>query len=249
VPCRNQHFSESSIVVPALTIPQIAIPELTLVRDMPLETLTAVRDLIRNRAEQQTSVAELIRTIGQIAAKQEAAVLANQLLSIQSVAGNDPYPTVEDVLSGITSGLQNLDGLGWSSAELEAWLLRCPLLADMAQSHAVRLIARAMDLRAEAGAILQHCRIVTDVRPIFADNDGANGQLDIAAAFVINTIRLTFISNGESQETYLQADEATIRRISLACDRAIAKSESVRTRFSAAGIPVIDLSTGTNNES
>jgi hypothetical protein len=169
----------------------------------------------------------------------------------QATGSNIVVDTLTGVLLGIggplVRGLVDLEGYfdaissdleaEWGSepSKIERWNQIRPLLVEMLRADAVRTTVKALDVSYEYANLLQSCRIMTDVRPIY-DDEGD----EIEGAVVSFTLRLNLLNAGQPKSLSIAIDGIDLHILLDQCQRALRKAETARRRFLAKdiGIPI-----------
>jgi hypothetical protein len=178
-------------------------------------------------------------------------LIRSALPSDRQATDSDVVDTLTGVLLGIggplVRGLVDLEGYldtirsdleaEWASepSKIERWNRIRPLLAEMLNADSVRTTVKALDVSYEYANLLQSCRIMTDVRPIF-DEEGN----EIEGAVVSFTLRLNLLNAGQPSSLSIAIDGIDLRVLLDQCQRAVRKAETALRRFSAKdiGIPL-----------
>lgn len=100
-------------------------------------------------------------------------------------------------------------------------------LEGLVNAPAVKRVAKAVDLIQERDRLVQLVRIVTDVRPVFADDLVAP-----TAALVLHDLRLTYHEDGEFHTFSAALDHSDLLNLQSAVKRAIEKSELLKSWLS-----------------
>lgn len=99
-------------------------------------------------------------------------------------------------------------------------------LAELLNVRVLRRYSKALELRNAYERIATATRIVSDIRPVFPDGE-IGDRVD--AALINHTLRISFKTGEEADETYFAVDEKTLRALKDQIDRAIAKESAART--------------------
>jgi len=100
---------------------------------------------------------------------------------------------------------------------------------------ALQITAKAGNLLTDHATLFASCRVLTDVRPIFAD-DGTR----IEAALVTHQLRLTVDDGGANpRDLFIALDASDLREIRSAIDRALQKQVALEAFAKTAGTMVV----------
>lgn len=94
--------------------------------------------------------------------------------------------------------------------------------------------AKALVLLHEQPQVFQDCRIITDLRPLFGDND-----TELRAFTVTHQLRIGYDTPSESSDFYVALEADDLRRLRSAIDRALSKQTSLESFSRQAGAVVI----------
>lgn len=95
--------------------------------------------------------------------------------------------------------------------------------------------AKTVDLANSTPARCTGFRIVTDIRPVF-DEEISEA---IPAAFITQTLKISFISDGREQDLYIVVDEDDLDRIESQVHRAKNKQNAARKMIESSGASTI----------
>lgn len=144
--------------------------------------------------------------------------------------------TPNDVLEGLRSALRPAASQ-WSEEQFQQWVAIEPQLQSLLSANAIRIATKATDLAYDYANLLNSARIISDIRPVFSDDEDAT---DILGAVVSYTLRLTFDSRDENHSLSIALDEGDVRELMKQCDRALKKAHRAKTwMVDRAGIPAI----------
>ena len=151
-----------------------------------------------------------------------ASALVEQLLSIGHLSRRIGETSVDVIKSAVESFLQLID----SDEENEQIQQSARVLQRLSGLPAFRTTSKAIELLYDCDNLLQRTRIMTDVRPIFAEDPS---QID--GAVVSHTLRIRYDSAGNDREMSLALDDRDLRKLIADCERALAKAEAARTKM------------------
>ncbi len=109
-------------------------------------------------------------------------------------------------------------------------------LASLLDNEVLRVALKALALRAEHAKTFCECRIISDIRPIFA-----KPQERPLGAVITHTLKIAFHQQGEHSEFYVAMDSDDLANLKRAIDRAQSKADALRGVLAEAGIPDLYL--------
>lgn len=107
------------------------------------------------------------------------------------------------------------------------------LLANLDLIFGVKTLGikqKALTLAVFQERLFSSCRILTDIRPIFSDDD--NEPTEISAAFVFHTLKISFIEDDESKYFYISLDANDLEELKSSVDRAVNKGNIAKRAIS-----------------
>jgi hypothetical protein len=110
-------------------------------------------------------------------------------------------------------------------------------LVTLLKTDSIAITMRALDLIATGEKLFLAARILTDVRPVFPDEDGSGATLDPVGAIVLNTLRLEYLEAGQTRTINVSLDAEDISKLRVALDRADKKIRGLGGVITAAGVP------------
>jgi hypothetical protein len=96
-------------------------------------------------------------------------------------------------------------------------------LRSLLASKTLRVSSRANDIQHEQTNLFTGARILSDVRTVF-DVEATEPQ----AALVIHQLRLTYFHNGEYEDIYIAMDNADLKNLRDAIERAERKTAALK---------------------
>lgn len=129
--------------------------------------------------------------------------------------------TIDGVLEGIREGIELADP-PWESDAKNSWEQSIePLLRRLFESPAIRTVSKALDLAYDHANLYQGARIVTDIRPIFNDDDD---DVQIDGAVIAFVLRLNYDSRDGNHSLSIALDEVDVLSLAKQCERAMKKA-------------------------
>jgi hypothetical protein len=96
-------------------------------------------------------------------------------------------------------------------------------LEALLELPSVQQLAKAADLLLQSERVFHDARVVTDVRPIFAD-DASDGPL---GAMIMHNLAISFHGGRELESWYVTLDERDLIKFRQVIDRAVEKGASL----------------------
>jgi Sec-independent protein translocase protein TatA len=131
---------------------------------------------------------------------------------------------IGELMDGVRQTLANQK---WEPDDLARWDACRPLLEQLLRLPTVVATAKALDLSYDFARLCMATRILTDIRPVFDEENGR--KTDIIGTTITQTLRIDYNSPAGSHQTISFAlDLGDIRQLRSACEEAIAKAEKAR---------------------
>lgn len=89
---------------------------------------------------------------------------------------------------------------------------------------------KALNLAFSQERLFSSCRILTDIRPVYSDI--GNEPINISAAFVFHTLKISFTENDESKDFYMSLDADDLAKLKSSVDRAVNKGKIAKQAIS-----------------
>ena len=105
-------------------------------------------------------------------------------------------------------------------------------LRALTEREAIRLFHKGMALSLEHDRVFRDARIVTDIRPVFANGVEKGPR----AAVLTHSLILEFYQAGETGRIYVALDQYDLATMSEVIDRAVAKASALKGTLAAANI-------------
>tara|TARA_A100001391_G_C5066162_1_gene277218 strand:+ start:556 stop:1209 length:654 start_codon:yes stop_codon:yes gene_type:complete len=165
------------------------------------------------------SATELIELLSGFITTEVASYLVGTALRLNQVSKRVDKP-VDEIVEARKSALDPSD------ANHSVKFSGLQVVEAIAETTAIKLTARSIDLAYECDNLLQTSRILTDVRPVFSEDAGS-----IEGAIVAHMLRIRYDSAGTDKELSFALDSADLRRLSYQCDRALLKEKTAQTQM------------------
>lgn len=210
--------------MPGLKIPEEDRPGLALLRRIPDEVFQALLIEINRSPSSIPKVQSL--------SAEDAEQLFDSLNTLYRVHGHHDDIKLEEFISDICEALRGYNEL---SVEDE------PGFRDRLWSalniDALRIATKAFSLSGEHEHLFCTARVITDARPVFADNVSEGP----AAMVITHNLKIEYHDViGELNEIYIGLGSADITELRGVLDRAEEKAKSLRAALMAAKIKCID---------
>lgn len=122
---------------------------------------------------------------------------------------------ISDVVEAMQRSSSNFPAVNW-----EGFRSR---IHSLLSAKALRVSSRADDIQHEQANSFSGIRILTDIRTVF-DDDATEAQ----GALIIHQLKLTYFCSGEYRDIYIAMDNADLRSIRSAVDRAERKTDTLK---------------------
>lgn len=96
--------------------------------------------------------------------------------------------------------------------------------------ESLRVKQKALSLAVSQERLFTSCRILTDIRPVYSN--AGDEPIDISAAFVFHTLKISFIEDDESKYFYISLDADDLEKLKLDVDRAVYKGNVAKQAIS-----------------
>jgi len=109
------------------------------------------------------------------------------------------------------------------------------LIHDALKVRSVGLTVKAIDLLNEYERRLLEARVVTDLRPVFENED-----LEASCALIVHNLRLEVETNLLPEAFFVALTDEQMRDLSKVLERALMKSDALRARGASSGFTILD---------
>lgn len=197
------------------------------------ELLSALRDIPStvNSYSVAAAVADEVDTL----AASDVEEIVPALLHVHSIRDVSGLP-VSDLAEGVARGMEEASSEEIRSSPEARGAFRARL-TEVLGIESLRIIARGAGLLLEHEHSATQTRIVTDIRPIF---DQENPKAPPAGAMVVHTLKIGYMTDGEEKSFFVALDASDARELSEQLERANSKAESLRAVLKAAQVPYVD---------
>jgi hypothetical protein len=212
------------------------IADLAAIRDLGSERLRGVAEHLRRLDPLPLRPSQLHHEVLTALGNEERAaehVLRSLLPLYQLIRQREL--TVDDVMEGLRHGIGGADP-PWTEDQLTGWGNVEPVLRDLFLTPAVRTVSKTIDLAYEYANLFQGARLVTDVRPVFNDEDD---DMRIDGAVVSFTLRLHYDNREGNHSLSIALDESDVRLLQSQCERALRKARIAQARIQESGVSTV----------
>jgi hypothetical protein len=197
------------------------------------DDLTVVASLGSDRLQRVARAIEsLPRTIDRSKLRQTAAdevgddaaeTLIRFLFGL-AVARRHGVPSIVPLLDDVRAGLTRLK---WKDEDLNQWDSSRPILERLLNLPSIITTAKALDLSYDFARVCVTTRILTDIRPVFEEDNGR--KTEIIGATITQTLRIEYNSPvGNEQTISFALDLDDIKQLMASCEEAVHKAEAAR---------------------
>lgn len=143
--------------------------------------------------------------------------------------------SVSDLAEGIARGMEEIpnEEIRSSSGDREPFRER---LTEALNVDPLRVIARAAGLLFEHEHNATQTRVITDIRPIFEQE---NPQSPPIGAAIVHTLKVSYLADNEEKSFFVALDTNDVQELSEQLERANSKAESLRSVLEAARVPYV----------
>jgi hypothetical protein len=173
-----------------------------------------------------TALAKSIQDAVPGVAQTDLEKILETLSSFATAFGPQEEVTIDQFVTDLLEAMQSDAGrfhippkLGWDGFREQ--------VTRLLASKTLRVSSRADDIQHEQTNLFTDARILSDIRTVF-DAETVEPQ----AALIIHQMKLTYFHNGEYQDIYIAMDNADLRILHAAIERAERKTESLKTVIS-----------------
>jgi hypothetical protein len=154
----------------------------------------------------------------------EAAATLERFLFGMAVARRHGVTTVSGLLDSVQEGLAKLN---WKPEELARWENSRPALDRLLNLPSIQATAKAIDLSYDFARVCTETRILTDIRPVFGEENGR--KTEIIGTTVTQTLRIDYTSPlGDEQTISIALDVDDVKQLLSSCEEAIQKAAKAR---------------------
>jgi hypothetical protein len=156
-------------------------------------------------------------------------VIAPELISLYTLKRGRGL-TTEQLVEGLRFAISS-ERSEWSPEDISKWQEMEPRLRHLLSLGSVATIVKALDLSFDYYSLLQNSKIITDIRPVF--NEAGS---EILGALVSFTLRLHLDSISGSSSMSIALDQADVKKLLEACERALKKAKTAQAFMRTGGI-------------
>ena len=222
----------SQVITPLRVGPK-QLSELCVIRDLSAEKLGAIFQELNSGANKVVTVSDLRKAFGKVVDEEIARLLVRHFVALASFRRKEDK-TPQFVMSSLRLGI--VDTNKWTDDQLKVWDAASAIVAQILESTAITIAAKALDLSYDYQNVLRDARIITDIRPVF-DVD----RTEIVGAVISQTFKIEYTSDDGAHAIAFAIDENDIRKLRKACDLALTKSEKSKIMLtSKCGVPAFN---------
>ncbi len=186
-----------------------------------LKTLTSVREL-----------EEIISPIPDLSPSDSGSIASFLLGTAQLQSSIDVE--ADELVDAITNGLADDHRPSYIPATAQDhWTISKSTLLAILHNSSISYLAKAQSLIFEREHILTRSRILTDLRPVFDNND-----TDISLVVALSTLHIEYIDGDDRNTISLAVDRDDLESLKSACMRALKKLETVNNKMHESGIAI-----------
>lgn len=141
--------------------------------------------------------------------------------SLIGTAGTQEEITIEKFVADLLEAMQRSPGR-FATAPILGWEGFRDQITSLLSAKTLRISSRADDVQHEQANVFTGVRVLSDIRTVF-DPDTVDAQ----GALIIHQLKLTYFHNGEYQDVYIAMDNADLKSLRSAIERAERKTEAL----------------------
>jgi hypothetical protein len=197
--------------------------DLERILEISLDDLRALERRVSKRRDPFLKQRELVDLLSEMLDDDAARSLADILIYLGFIARRRGV-TYPDAANFLSTAMRATDTTVRTSADVGE---RATLLVALAHQPSVLALIKALDLSTDYTNSFDNVRILTDLRPIFADQEDDKPAL-VVAAIVSHVLRLTYLQDGELRTMSMAMDHSDLVNLQNACRRAITKADTLQ---------------------
>jgi hypothetical protein len=197
--------------------------DLQLIGGLSSSQVLSVKELLSGRSDRIERPETLVVAASKTVEIEIAEAIVRQLLHLQNASRRTGY-AVTELTENQTALIEQ--HFPKDSAELAIRIQGLSYLNELSCVRAIANTAKAIELSYDSDNLLQHTRILTDVRPLFSED-----AQSIDGAIVAHTLRLRYDSAGVDHELSLALDISDLRRLIEDCERALLKEQTAQKKL------------------
>lgn len=213
------------------------LSDLAAIRDLGHEVLGAITEQLAQIKPTPLQPAELRKALKDAIPDNDLAAnaLLRQLISLYHLQWQRRLKP-QEILDGLAHALKRAPAdTGWDEPNRKEWQELQPQLLALLDIEQVRTVVKALNLGYEYANLLDAARIMTDIRPIFGENDSR-----IEGAVISQTLRIYYNSRDGDHSLSLAMDHDDLKHLLQSCQRALAKAKTAKKHMQHNGdVPTI----------
>jgi len=214
-----------------ITIPEVFRPALGSLASLPDEAAQELLSAIKRTApvvNPKNMASRLAPGIESIPGRELADIMGAlvALSSVRIVNRIAVHQFADDVSESLTAIKS------FASVDLNALKVR---LRSFLETEQIILAAKAATLQREFPNVFIGARVVSDIRPVFAD-----GPESAQGAVVVHTLKVAHVQGNESREFFVVLDDEDLATLQKAISRAEAKSKTLKSLIQKAELVDLD---------
>jgi hypothetical protein len=221
--------------MPSIELPNEALPDLKTITEIDqqhfdslLKAMTETGPTL-TRSRFQTSVVEKVETVS----KSDIEAILRAAFNLYSLKLRSGLST-EEFVGAVTNSPILSKSSDFSQDKKKTLEVRLAQLMNCSKSIGVTLKAR--DVMTEHERVFCHARVLSDIRPVFA-----NGLETASAGVIIHNLQLGFRHIGKHEEIYVALDTDDIKRLKEIIERAEKKTVALESILKASGLPYLKV--------
>jgi hypothetical protein len=219
----------------AINIPSEALPDLQTIAELDDQTFNSLVSAIGETQPTLTHGQFIKRLASKSAGFQtkDIAVVLKTAFVLYSLKGKRKI-SASDMAGGIVNSSLVSQSPTFPQSEKEKLRNRLAQLLTLDKSLGVT--AKAFDVMTEHERIFCGARILSDIRPVFADNPES-----ASAAMIIHNLQIGFHQDGKHQEFYVALDTDDIQKLKEVVERAEKKTIALKSLINKSEVPYLEV--------
>jgi len=156
--------------------------------------------------------------------KENILEILSTLMNLYALLLYNPKIKVGDLIENVQQSIEEYEYSDGEGLKANISILK-NRLAQLLDIDSLRTIVKAVNLLRENTNTFSNARTITDVRPIF-DAEVETNSIDCV---ILNTLKLSYVTNGELQEFFISMDDSDINLLIKVLDRAKNKTNALKS--------------------
>ena len=222
----------SQVATPELSVPEFVKRGLKALAALPED---AVKELLAVLGEERATFASTDfsrRVASKVSGVEEQDVISIIQTLLSMYRARQDYGVSTDVVFGnLASRPDEFEVTSEQRAQIES------RLPDFLNLESLTVTAKSFSILTSHERIFIKTQILTDMRPIFGDDDSGKPK----AAVIVHMLKLTYRQDEEDVDFFVAMDTEDISKLRDVLDRADKKAASLQTLLEATDVPYLEV--------